>query len=199
MEDERKLIERAQSGDARAFEELIGRHIDQVRRFARGFAPTAHESDDLAQEALVKAYLAIRSYRYQSAFSTWLFRITRNVCIDHARSRRGKQQLREDAFEGERHADETQSQEERVVQEQLRVRVWAALEKVPVKYRSALILFDIEGLSYEEIAAVESVPVGTVRSRINRGRAHLKKLLARTTLAPTSAPPARARSRTPIP
>ena len=81
------LIARAQDGDVRAFEELLASHLPQVRRFARAFAVSEPDADDLAQEALIKAYKSLRLFRYQSAFSSWLYAIVRNAFLDAARSR----------------------------------------------------------------------------------------------------------------
>jgi len=172
------LIARAQGGDARAFEELIAGQLGQVRRFARAFAASEPDADDLAQEALIKAYRSLRLFRYQAAFSTWLFTVVRSVYLDFAKSRAGRERAREAPLEAgaDEAADETPA-DELLEREHERLRVWRALREVPVEYRAALVLFDIEGRTYDEVAAIESVPVGTVKSRLARGRAHLKRLL----------------------
>src|SRR5438309_2708954 len=82
-----ELIARAQDGDVRAFEALLAAHTPQVRRFARAFAKTEPDADDLAQDALIKVYKSIRLFRYQSAFSTWLYAIVRNVFLDSMKGR----------------------------------------------------------------------------------------------------------------
>ncbi len=173
------LIERAKEGDARAFEELITSQLPRVRRYARAFAATGPDADDLAQDALLKAYKSLRLYRYQSAFGTWLYTVVRSCFLDWAKSRASRQRALEDPLEeravarpaGDPLADEL------VAQEQERRRVWAALRCVPLEFRSAVALFDIEGRTYDEVAAIEGVPVGTVKSRLSRGRAHLKRAL----------------------
>jgi RNA polymerase sigma-70 factor, ECF subfamily len=181
-----RLVRRAQEGDVRAFEALASAHLSLVRRFARAFARSEDDAGDLAQEALVKVYRSIRSYRFQSAFSTWLYAIVRNVFLDGARSRVGKERASEQPLEnrhvegqpnGDDEADALRA-DRRLEREQERQRVWAALATVPPEFRATLVLFDIEGLSYDEVAAIERVPLGTVKSRLSRGREHLKRALS---------------------
>jgi RNA polymerase sigma-70 factor (ECF subfamily) len=170
------LIARAQGGDVRAFEALLAGQLPQVRRFARAFARSDTDADDLAQEALLKVYRSLRLFRYQSAFSTWLYAVVRNVFLDAARSRAHR--AREDPLRAE-HSEVAGAAppDERLHREQERRRLWDALRQVPEEFRSALVLFDIEGHSYDEVAAIEEVPVGTIKSRLSRGRAHLRRLL----------------------
>lgn len=172
------LIARAQTGEVRAFEQLIASHLGVIRRYARAFADQAHDADDLAQEALIKAYKSLRLFRYQSSFSTWLYTIVRSVFLDTMKSRAGRERAR--TVERDPTESETElvpAADELMAQAQDRQRVWRALSQVPVEFRTALVLFDVEGCSYDEVAAIESVAVGTVKSRLSRGRAHLARLL----------------------
>lgn len=173
------LIARAQEGDARAFEALVAGHLPQVRRFARAFAEGEADADDLAQDALLRVYRSLRTFRYQAAFSSWLFAVVRSTFLDFSKSRAGRARLRQEPL-GPEHdgapADGAGA-DEQLVAEAERRRVWRALRAVPVEYRTALVLFDLEGRSYDEVADVEGVAVGTVKSRLSRGRAHLRKLL----------------------
>lgn len=173
------LIARAQEGDARAFEALVTAHLGAVRRFARAFATSEADADDLAQEALLKVYRSVRSYRYQAAFTTWLFAVVRNAMVDHARSRAGKARALEVALQPEHVEREAEAgaADERLAAEEDRRRLWGHLRQVALEFRTALVLYDVEGRTYDEIAAVEGVPVGTVKSRISRGRAQLRQLL----------------------
>lgn len=162
----------------RAFEALVEAQLPRIRRYARAFAAAGHDADDLAQEALVRVYRSLRSFRWQSAFSTWLFAVVRSAFLDAAKGRAGTRRALEEPLrehhgerEGGARPDEALDAEEE------RRRVWAALREVPDEYRSAVVLFDIEGLSYDEVAAIEAVAVGTVKSRLHRGRAHLRRLL----------------------
>ena len=175
------LISRAQDGDVRAFEALLEGHLSQVRRFALAFAQGQADADDLAQEALIKVYKSLRLFRYQAAFTTWLYAIVRNSFLDHARSRAGHERALQDPLEPV-HAEQggeggAPGAEELIHQEQERQRLWRAVRQLPLDFRSALVLFDLEGKSYDEISAIEGIPVGTVKSRLNRARAQLRKLL----------------------
>lgn len=173
------LIARAQQGDVGAFEALLEGHLGQVRRFARAFAASEADADDLAQEALVKIFRSLRLFRYQSAFSTWLYAVVRNVFLDATKSRAGRERAREEALEAAHTKDLPGAAQPDALleQEQERRRLWRALRQVPAEFRTALVLFDIEGATYDEVAAIEGVPVGTVKSRLSRGREHLRRLV----------------------
>jgi RNA polymerase sigma-70 factor, ECF subfamily len=168
-----RLVRAAQGGDVRAFEALVERHIPQIRRFARAFVHSDEDADDLAQEALIKVYKAIGNYRQQSELSTWIFAITRNCFLDSLKSRKEATHERAPEWSDDASADELLSRE------QERRRLWTAIARLPAEFRATLVLLDIEGLSHSEVAAIERVPVGTVKSRQSRGRAHLRRLLAR--------------------
>ncbi|WP_205525878.1 RNA polymerase sigma factor [Pyxidicoccus trucidator] len=181
MNDElRALILEAQDGSVRAFELLIASHMPQVRRFARAFAASDADVDDLAQEALVKVYKSLRSFRFQSAFKTWLYSVVRNVFFDATRSRAGRERALEEPLEQDhaRAPSTTESADEGLARAEERERLWRALRTLPAEFRTAVVLFDVEGHSYEEVAAIEGVPVGTVKSRLSRGRTQLRTLLA---------------------
>lgn len=176
----RALIAEAQDGNVRAFELLVSSHLPQVRRFARAFAASDADVDDLAQEALVKVYKSLRSYRFQSAFKTWLYSVVRNAFFDSTRSRAGRERAREESLEHEhaRAPSSAEAADEGIARAQERERLWRALRALPAEFRTAVVLFDVEGHTYEEVAAIEDVPVGTVKSRLSRGRSQLRALLA---------------------
>jgi RNA polymerase sigma-70 factor (ECF subfamily) len=196
-----RLIEEAQDGDVRAFETLLADHLPQIRRFARGFAATPFDADDLAQEALLKVYKSLRLFRYQSAFSTWLYAVVRNVFLDATKSRAGRERSMEDSLQPghTRDLDGGAPADERLDREEERERLWRALRQVPPEFRTALVLFDIEGKSYDEVAAIENVPVGTVKSRLSRGRSHLRRLLGEAEEGERSVPPSGAGTTAPGP
>ncbi len=179
--DSNQLIRRAQSGDVRAFEQLVETHIPQVRRFARAFAHHEQDADDLAQEAFIKIYLSLGSYRFQSAFSTWVFSVTRNCFLDSLKSRSRREKTVE-AVSASTDVPIAPSADQLIELQENHSRLWSAIQKIPLEYRTALVLFDIEGLSYDEVAVVENVALGTVRSRLSRARAHLRALLGRENL-----------------
>jgi RNA polymerase sigma-70 factor, ECF subfamily len=190
-EDLDALVARAQGGDVRAFEELIASQLPRVRRLARAFTGSQALADDLAQEALLKVYKSLRRFHYQSAFSTWLFALVRHVFLDWAKSRAGQQRTREDALAAAHESlpSEEPRPDERLIQEEERARLWDALRQVPLEFRTALVLYDVEGRSYDEIAAVESIPIGTVKSRLARGRAHLRRILEASQAAAAAVEP----------
>jgi len=179
-EELRSLIAEAQDGSVRAFELLVSAHLPQVRRFARAFARSDADADDLAQEALVKVYKSLRSYRFQSAFKTWLYSVVRNVFLDVARSRAGRERSQEDPLPTDhaRLPSTTEAPDEGLARAQERQRIWKALRELPAEFRTAVVLFDVEGHTYDEVAAIEGVPIGTVKSRLSRGRTLLRALLA---------------------
>jgi RNA polymerase sigma-70 factor (ECF subfamily) len=173
-----ELVERAQAGEVRAFEALVEDQLPRIRRYARAWAVAEHEADDLAQDALVRVYRSLRSFRWQSAFSTWLFAVVRSTFLDAAKGRAGTRRALEEPLE-EHHGEQEGGHrpDEALDAEEDRRRVWAALRQVPAEFRSAVVLFDLEGLTYDEVAAIEGVAVGTVKSRLHRGRSHLRRLL----------------------
>jgi RNA polymerase sigma-70 factor, ECF subfamily len=173
------LISRAQGGDVRAFEAVLAAHIPQIRRFARAFVDTAQDADDLAQEALIKVYKRLHLFRYQSSFATWLFAVVRNTFLDHAKSRATRVRQREETLKPT-HAeigDESPGPDARLISEEDRAALWEQIRQIPVEFRTALVLFDVEGRTYDEIATIENVSLGTVKSRISRGRERLRRLM----------------------
>jgi RNA polymerase sigma-70 factor (ECF subfamily) len=172
------LVERAQAGEVRAFEALVESELPRIRRYARAFAPAEHDADDLAQEALLRVYKSLRTFRWQSAFSTWLFAVVRSAFLDAMKGRaRTRRALEEPWSEAHGQLEGGGRPDDQLSADQDRRRVWEALRQVPAEFRTALVLFDIEGCSYDEVAAIEEVAVGTVKSRLSRGRAHLRRLL----------------------
>jgi RNA polymerase sigma-70 factor (ECF subfamily) len=174
------LVLRAQGGDVRAFEALVESQLARVRRFARAFAASEPDADDLAQEALVRVYRSLKGFRWQSAFSTWLYSVVRSAFLDAVKGRAATRRELEEPL-GDAHAERPGGErpDEAHAAAEDRRRVWAALREVPQEFRTAVVLFDIEGCSYDEVAAIEGVAVGTVKSRLHRGRAHLRRLLER--------------------
>lgn len=175
------LLARAQEGDVAAFERLIAMHQGKVYSFARAFTADAEEASDLAQEALIKVYRSIGGFRYQSSFSTWLFRIVKNTFLDHIKSRRAREsqveQRLDDTQASELQQGEGEDAEALLMRQQEHRALWAAIRKVPEAYRTVLLLADMQGLSYEEIAVVVEAPLGTVKSRLKRGRDALREAL----------------------
>jgi RNA polymerase sigma-70 factor, ECF subfamily len=180
--DDRELVRRCQAGDLGAFEPLVDKYRERVWRLAYQLLRDREEAWDCAQEAFVRAYQSITAFRGQSAFYTWLFRITVNIATDRLRSRAARAR----AFGAEavpeeewaRTAADPQAGPEDVAQQvERRARIQAALDALPPKARTIIMLSDVEGLSYREIADVLNVPIGTVMSRLHNARKRLRGLL----------------------
>jgi len=184
------LVARAQAGDVAAFETLVAAHFAQVRRYARAFEPQEADADDLAQEALLKVHRCLRQFRYQSSFSTWLFAVVRTTFLDalKSRSRRDRDLTRAIGPAEAEAPSEALPADEGLVRAEERDRLWRALRQVSVEFRSALVLYDLEGHAYDEVAAIEGVPVGTIRSRLSRGREQLRRALVALESEPPGAP-----------
>ena len=141
------------------------------------FSSNWQDADDIAQEALLKAFRAFPNFDGRASLSTWLYTVVRSASIDWHRSRLGQASQRENALPSVHPAPQL-SQDEACSQQQDRERLWQAIQRLDERYRVPLVLFEVEGQSYEEIAAIEAVPVGTIRSRLSRGRQELRELLA---------------------
>lgn len=170
--------------DERAFSELVRRFQGRVTNLISRVLNDRNGCDDLAQEVFIRVHIHRRNYRRGSKFSTWVFTIAANLAKNEIRRRvRRRNWFSLDALQEMLHdsmaqlADPTEGREREMEREQLQGEIGRAIATVPEKYRLALVLRDIEGLPYEEIAEVLGVPGGTVRSRINRARGMLKRKL----------------------
>lgn len=177
-EIDQQLVERVQRGDKHAFDLLVIKYQRRLARLLSQFVRDSTEVEDIAQETFIKAYRALPSFRGDSAFYTWLYRIGINTAKNFLMSR-GRKALtsingfdNEDAenFEGADHLREMNTPESELMGKQVAQTVRQSLDSLPEELRTAIILREIEGLSYEEIAGVMECPIGTVRSRIFRAR-----------------------------
>ena len=166
----------AREGDPAAFERLVRPHVASLRRFAQAFCGDPTEANDLAQEALLKAYRSFPGFRAQSQLSTWLYAIARTTFVDSRRGRLARIRSLETPLEPE-HAPAQSGPDELLASRSEIELLRAALRKLEPRFRVPIVLCEIEGLSYEHVAAIEQVPIGTIRSRISRGRAKLLELL----------------------
>ncbi|EXI82104.1 MAG: Sigma-24 [Candidatus Accumulibacter appositus] len=171
------LVERAQAGDKHAFELLVAKYQRKLARLLSRFVRDAAEVDDVAQEAFIKAYRALPSFRGESAFYTWLYRIGINTAKNYlvAQGRRAPTSTEFDAQDAESFEDASQlrdinTPESLLQSKQIGETINAAMDGLPDELRNAIVLREIDGLSYEEIAEAMSCPIGTVRSRIFRAR-----------------------------
>jgi len=174
-----ELAERHRSGDVRAFNEVYARFEEMVYNLAFRLSGNYEEAADLTQEIFLRVYRHLGSFGGRSSLKTWIFRIAVNHCRDRlSRWRPLTQPLGDDRGEGEvSYADPSRGPEELAVAADEGRRVAEGLARLPPAFREAVVLRDIEGLSYEEIAEVLGVRIGTVRSRIARGRDQLRVLL----------------------
>jgi len=180
-DDDLDLVGRARQGDQDAFGALVNRHQHRLVRFVRlmmSSAPDREGAEDVAQEAFLRAYRSLGQFRGQSTFRTWLYQIATNVARTHSSRRRDRQEVQEPETAHANERPSGENIERRVIaQDQLR----RALDALPGDWREALVLRDIEGLEYREIADLLKIPMGTVESRIFRGRQRLKAVLMEPT------------------
>ena len=176
-EVDQQLVERAQRGDKRAFELLVAKYQRKLGRLLSRLIRDPAEVEDVTQEAFIKAYRALPSFRGESAFYTWLYRIGINTAKNYlvAMGRRaptstGFDHEEAEGFEDAEQLRDTATPENELIGKQIAATVNRAMEQLPEDLRTAITLREIEGLSYEEIAAAMDCPIGTVRSRIFRAR-----------------------------
>ena len=151
---------------------LVDRYARQAVRFAYHILGSAEDAEDVAQEALIRALYARARFRQEAAFSTWLYRVVHNLCIDRLRARQ-----RAGLVPLEDHAYTLRSSDQpfdRVLNQQA---IGQALRALPAPLRSMVLLRDVEGLSYQELAGVFRIPIGTVKSRLNHARRVLRQAL----------------------
>ncbi len=182
---EQELIKRCQAGETEAFEHLIADYEKRILNYCYRMLGNAHDAEDAAQEVFVKVFRFIDKFNSQSAFSTWLYKIASNVCLDFLRKAKRQPKdvisLYQSNDEGEEFAlpleDKTALPYEKVQLSDAQKALLSALEQLGEEQKRVIILRDIEGLSYEEIAEITQSAPGTVKSRINRARRALQKLL----------------------
>jgi len=185
------LVRRCLAGDAAAWEELVQRHHRRIYNICYRFAGSADDAQDLTQEVFIKMYRTLKSYDVEKgAFMTWVTTITRNLLVDHFR--KTKQDRVTDSLDAapsehedamplsEQIEDQSAPPDARAQSQQVGETVHKALQKLSPDLREAVILRDLQDMGYRDIATVLKVPEGTVKSRINRGRAELARLLQRT-------------------
>jgi RNA polymerase sigma-70 factor (ECF subfamily) len=172
VENEATLVAAAAAGDPGAFERLIRAHDETMRRLAHRMLGSTTAMDDALQDAYLKAWRSLGRFDGRSSFSTWLYRITANVCLEHLRTRNRQSEV---AMDETRVPPSGRPGPEREVAERDRLQ-WA-LGAMPPEYRAAVLLVDGEGLSYDEAAAVLDIAPGTVASRLNRARRALRVVL----------------------
>jgi len=185
------LVRRCVAGDAAAWEEIVQRYHRRIYNLCYRFAGSAEDAQDLTQDVFIKMYRTLKTYDLErGAFMTWVTTLTRNLLVDHFR--KTKQERLTDSLDtvpsehedamplSDQIKDKALPPDARVQSRETGDTVHRALQKLSPDLREAVILRDLQDMDYREIAAVLKVPEGTVKSRINRGRAELARLLQRT-------------------
>jgi len=176
MSEDFDYIEQFLSGEERAFEALVRKYQNKVLNIVYSLIGRDRDSEDIAQEAFLKVYHSLSSFKQKCQFSTWLYRIVVNTAYDFLRKR--KHLVSNDAVLEAAHTFSAGPQEELLMKEK-QMLINNALTSVPFKFRAAVVLKDMEGLSYSEISRVLGCSIGTVESRIYRARQFLKVKLSR--------------------
>jgi RNA polymerase sigma-70 factor (ECF subfamily) len=187
-----QLVRRCAQGDATAWEEIVQRFHRRIYNICYRFAGSADDAQDLTQEVFIKVYRTVGSFDGEKAsFNTWVTTVTRNLLVDHFRKTRNERATDSiDASQGTDDdgptladrlaADGSENPQKHIETRERREMVHRALQQISPDLREAVILRDLQDMDYREIAQVLKVPEGTVKSRINRGRAELARLLQRT-------------------
>lgn len=178
VDDDRRLISLALSGDRNAFGDLALKHQDRLFASMLAVTGSAEEAEDVVQDALVRAFLKLDSFQQNSQFFTWLYRIAFNVALSRFRKRRHRvsiDQTRE--LTGLEPVDDSPPPDQPLLQRERVDLVQSALLQLTEQHRAILILRELNDCSYEQIAEILEISIGTVRSRISRARSNLKQVL----------------------
>lgn len=182
---EEELVRRFRQGDDAAFDRLVDLCTPRVYNLAYRMLGHAEDAQDLTQEVFIRVYHALARFKGESAFTTWLYRIVINVCQDELKRRRRRplnlSEMARDDEEALTFADTAttgETAEDAVLQQERRQRLHEAITALPENYRVVVVLFDLQGFSYQEIADILHTNVGTVKSRLNRARNTLREQLS---------------------
>ena len=184
---EAQLVERAKAQDEAAFEQIMRLYADRLYNYILRMVGNATDAEDLVQETFLRAYQGLPQFDGRASLGTWLYRIATNLCIDHQR-RRARRVQTVSYSEGEDEEGEpcawdfpdqqTPNPLEAALNRELEAVVEDAIGKLSPKLKTVLLLYDVEELSYEEIARVLGIPIGTVKSRLNHARTQIQKAVA---------------------
>ena len=178
--EESTLIRRASEGDAAAFNTLLGQHERRMYAVALRMCGNPEDAQDCLQEAMLRVYRAISGFKGQSSFGTWVYRITMNTCLDELRKRKNRPNTSLDGLvdAGWSPADEGDTPEKHALRVEVRASLQDFIQELPEDMRAAIVLRDIQGYAYEEIAQMLDTNVGTIKSRISRGREKLREKIS---------------------
>lgn len=178
---EEELLNRCRAGDTAAFEQLISRYEKKVYTIAYRFIGNHDDASDLAQEALIKTFTALKTFRGESSFNTWLYHIVANVCRDELRRRKrytvtslDEPVVTEDGAVERQTVDYSQSPEKLYEEKETMAYIQKLIAELPLDYRLVLVMREFQSFSYEEIAGKLDCSLGTIKSRLNRARRILR-------------------------
>lgn len=182
MINEKELVRMAKRGEMEAFEEIISLYEKKVFSTIYYMVKNEHEVEDIAQEVFLKIYKNLKNFKEESSLYTWIYRITINVCIDELKKRKNivyiDEKLQTDEGEVDVQLEDTSKGPEQLAEdEELKRKLIACIKKLPVDQRTMIILRDIKCFTYMEIAEMTKMNLGTVKSKINRARTSLKRIL----------------------
>ena len=179
LTDESKTLERAQKGDEAAFEELLITYEKRIYNIAYRMMRNQSDAQDMAQEAIIKAYRNLHTFKGTCMFSSWVYRITVNTCLDEIRKRKKRNVLFMDAMDGEGagFTDKAPLPEQMMESKEEYARILSAINALNEEYKTVIVLRDMQGFSYRDISQIIDCNIGTVKSRINRARNILKTVL----------------------
>ncbi len=170
-DSDRWLVEKAQAGDTDAYEVLVRRHRDRIYRIALRMLGNTHDAEDVAQDVVIQLWTALSGFVGSSSFTTWLYRIVVNRCINHLSRRRHTRPVLDTDPQPTAGAEDT------VIASQRAAATMRAIAELPPELRAVLVLQQLEGLSYREVAAITNLSEATVRGRLHRARLHLLREL----------------------
>lgn len=179
LTDESKTLERAKQGDAGAFEELLTRYEKRIYNIAYRMMGNPNDAQDMAQESIIKAYRGLHTFKGSCMFSSWVYRITVNTCLDEIRKRKKRDVLYMDAVEGEPagFTDHAPLPDQIIESREQYANILSAINTLNEEYKAVIVLRDMQGFSYQDISQIIDCNIGTVKSRINRARNILKTVL----------------------
>lgn len=180
---EKKLIKKSMNGDVASFETLINQYQKYAYNIAYRMMGNEEDAKDAAQDALIKVYRNLHTFKMDSTFSTWLYRIVMNTCKDALRKRKDQvvslnQEIETNEGSIERQLSDKEADPLLIYEKmELKEEIGDAINQLKAQHKEVVVLKDLLGYSYDEISQIVDVPIGTVRSRLNRGREQLKDIL----------------------
>lgn len=184
IDDEKNLLTKAKNNDIDAFEKLIEIYQKKVFNIAFRMMGNYEDANDAAQEVFIRVFRSLESFKEQSAFSTWIYRITTNVCLDELRKKKNKkliyidEEIKNEDGEVKRQIESDEPTPEILAEKnEIKKFINEAINSLSEEHKLVIVLRDIQGFSYNEIASITKTPEGTVKSRINRARQALKEIL----------------------